>query len=620
MNMAQLKTDTQDGASAAKAAVQDMSHDMRGSITEARGSLALLGEEFGVHIPRHLQTFIAELPGVGTALNAAFSSVAIIALVELLVKAAQQIEAFRAKAQELKDAMAAAGDAGKDSLHKLDEELLNLRQEFDTITGDQVGAFLIGLQKINNASLDKLAEQLKTVGKSLDDLLEKQKDPAWLGWLRRGNSDISDVIKQFDAMKKHLEDLKDAGDIPAYGKALAEDLKAAQAGANVQGYGLKDLATAWGTVVARLQDLQKEYVKTAEVGKQATENDFAKHLKDELAEDAQAAGVLAKAMATVTPAVPQDAFQKINTDLASAVAAVDKFAAANKDYWTAEQQADIKAQLAGQARINQLNAIIGQVQQLTQLQTRTPVTLPVGPTNSVFQAGSGSQSSDQANLQEVQKDGAAAEAAARKVADATETANQKFQEQAALLVTLYNQGRLTDTELAKGLQQAQAAAEPLNKEYERLGQEIGKLIISGKLFSSQWESALRSLGIQFAEVIVQVTLLKTLTDALGSTGAGGFFSSILTGIVGGHRAEGGPVKKGTIYPVGEKGPELFAPGMSGSIIPNGAWGGGRYADNRSVNVHQTVVTPDANSFQRSQRQLNAQAFRDGAAAHARMKG
>jgi TP901 family phage tail tape measure protein len=40
------------------------------------------------------------------------------------------------------------------------------------------------------------------------------------------------------------------------------------------------------------------------------------------------------------------------------------------------------------------------------------------------------------------------------------------------------------------------------------------------------------------------------------------------------RASGGPVRAGMPYFVGERGPELFTPQQSGSISPNGGWGGG----------------------------------------------
>ncbi len=40
------------------------------------------------------------------------------------------------------------------------------------------------------------------------------------------------------------------------------------------------------------------------------------------------------------------------------------------------------------------------------------------------------------------------------------------------------------------------------------------------------------------------------------------------------RADGGPVKGGNSYLVGERGPEMFSPGVSGMITPNHALGGG----------------------------------------------
>src|SRR5690606_8145944 len=63
----------------------------------------------------------------------------------------------------------------------------------------------------------------------------------------------------------------------------------------------------------------------------------------------------------------------------------------------------------------------------------------------------------------------------------------------------------------------------------------------------------------------------------GQGGAGGdFLGSIFSGAFGGARAEGGPVMAGRTYLVGERGPELWTPSMSGSIIPNSelAAGGG----------------------------------------------
>ena len=50
---------------------------------------------------------------------------------------------------------------------------------------------------------------------------------------------------------------------------------------------------------------------------------------------------------------------------------------------------------------------------------------------------------------------------------------------------------------------------------------------------------------------------------------------------------GGPVSpSGGPYIVGERGPELFTPGTSGNITPNGAMGG------NTINVTVTSANPD----------------------------
>jgi hypothetical protein len=61
-------------------------------------------------------------------------------------------------------------------------------------------------------------------------------------------------------------------------------------------------------------------------------------------------------------------------------------------------------------------------------------------------------------------------------------------------------------------------------------------------------------------------------------------------IFAGFRAEGGPVGAGSAYMVGEKGPELFVPGSSGSIVPNGAMGGGGGKGGSSVNITYNIAS------------------------------
>jgi hypothetical protein len=66
----------------------------------------------------------------------------------------------------------------------------------------------------------------------------------------------------------------------------------------------------------------------------------------------------------------------------------------------------------------------------------------------------------------------------------------------------------------------------------------------------------------------------------GPTGIAGFG---IQKLFGGGRAMGGPVNAGTTYMVGERGPELFMPNASGTIIPNNKLSGGGTVINLTVN-------------------------------------
>lgn len=90
-----------------KAALEDATNttkkfaaETRAQMNEAKGSIALLGETVGVTLPRHLRTFVAGLPGVATAMSAAFDAVAVIALIDFVYKAGEKVVEFVRKNEE----------------------------------------------------------------------------------------------------------------------------------------------------------------------------------------------------------------------------------------------------------------------------------------------------------------------------------------------------------------------------------------------------------------------------------------------------------------------------------------------------------------------------------------
>lgn len=125
------------------------------------------------------------------------------------------------------------------------------------------------------------------------------------------------------------------------------------------------------------------------------------------------------------------------------------------------------------------------------------------------------------------------------------------------------------------------------------------------------EDVMRRLALQLARAALQAALLGQgpLAGILGlanpTGGVGGLLRAIFNPLAPG-RADGGPVRAGMPYWVGERGrPELFIPDRDGVIVPERqVRRAGR--GERAISIHApvTVITPDAPSFNRSRGEVS----------------
>jgi hypothetical protein len=139
--------------------------------------------------------------------------------------------------------------------------------------------------------------------------------------------------------------------------------------------------------------------------------------------------------------------------------------------------------------------------------------------------------------------------------------------------------------LAAAAPQLSSVAEGLTKIGETISASLSDSIyglITGTMnvkeaFTSMAESIIRSLADIAAELAASAILRALLGGLSGGAGmlTGGAGISIGGMMFGGVRAAGGPVMSGRSYLVGEEGPELFTPGLSGGITPNHKLGGGQ---------------------------------------------
>lgn len=119
----------------------------------------------------------------------------------------------------------------------------------------------------------------------------------------------------------------------------------------------------------------------------------------------------------------------------------------------------------------------------------------------------------------------------------------------------------------------------IERERRALAMDIGGAIsqsFEDAIFAAEkLRDVVRALGQELLRMIFREQVSKPLASGLGN-----FFANLF-------RAEGGPVSSGMPYIVGEKGPELFVPNGSGSIVPNnrlGSSGGGDSSVNITYNI------------------------------------
>jgi predicted nucleic acid-binding Zn-ribbon protein len=110
--------------------------------------------------------------------------------------------------------------------------------------------------------------------------------------------------------------------------------------------------------------------------------------------------------------------------------------------------------------------------------------------------------------------------------------------------------------------------------------QAGEMIASGfedAIFSGQKLSeVLKQLGLDLVRLVFQNVVTAPLAKGIGN-------------LISGARADGGPVNSGRSYLVGERGPELFVPGSSGSIVPNDAMRSGGGGGGPSVNITYNIA-------------------------------
>ena len=147
-----------------------------------------------------------------------------------------------------------------------------------------------------------------------------------------------------------------------------------------------------------------------------------------------------------------------------------------------------------------------------------------------------------------------------------------IEQQAAALAALQLRGLDASTSLEDGFSRAFARLSREAEDFAAVSEKITNIFADRATeaivdFATTGKFAFKDFANAVLQDLVRVITRLLVVQALSAAFGGG--AGTFAGALAGRRAEGGTVQPARSYVVGEKGPELFTPGQTGTITPNG---------------------------------------------------
>ncbi len=152
--------------------------------------------------------------------------------------------------------------------------------------------------------------------------------------------------------------------------------------------------------------------------------------------------------------------------------------------------------------------------------------------------------------------------------------------------------------LTEAQKKAKEEADKLKEKFMEIGKGIEQGIVSNLTNAVMGTQTLAQAAMNVLENLKRKLIEVAIQRAV--SGIGNFFGGALGGIFGGLFANGGrpPVGKASI--VGERGPEIFIPSVSGTVIPNNKIGGAGSVNNIVINVDASGSSVEGNESEGKQ--------------------
>lgn len=135
------------------------------------------------------------------------------------------------------------------------------------------------------------------------------------------------------------------------------------------------------------------------------------------------------------------------------------------------------------------------------------------------------------------------------------------------LLEALGKGQISEEQFRIGMERIKDKTEEAKDSARELGFVFQSAFEDAVLEGKKFSDVLKGLEKDIARIILRKTITEPIGRGVSDMIKGIDFGSIFGSIFGGARAGGGDVTAGRAYLVGEKRPELFVPGVSGTILP-----------------------------------------------------
>jgi hypothetical protein len=590
-----------------------MSAEMKRQSREGAESLRLIDEAIGVHISRPLTRVIAQIPGVGAALQSvfalsaggAFGAVAF----EGIEKLNKAIEESHTKIFAMSEAWTDVRKTFDASMESSSKAIATLEERLATLTSGKVAGLEVALKNVDTQALKAAGD----IDKTFEAMSKAQKASQghWYDPAIAMGSKIKDAVTpestlevrqledHFRSLKASIDDafLSDAENkthqaLQLINKDLDEEQDKLLGIQNLAKVGAASRDAAWQQqLIVDFLARAKDQATAAQTQDNLTGQVSGKELDLAKIEEFQKE-------TKVWNEASNEGWKKwaeINKEIEKAIANVGGELFAETEKWTKAMQ--------------------------KQFAPYFPTYRPSLP------PGTSQSSSDMLELQKITVDRNEAEKEAARIATELETPEQKLAIAEATLKELRQQGLISIEQETAGMQKANEAYTQQELHLEKLQQQLIKLLERTNSATAGFQAFLLQTAIQgsqggkfvfdelnkgiqgvedgiaklavtgranfgkllegMTEDLVKFAEQQTLKLLLGMLGNSDFFGALGGGMLfgsggafGGGRAGGGDVMPGTTYLVGENGPEYLTMGRNmGAISPNGGGGGDTHIHN-----------------------------------------